>query len=71
MRDELPRLPGAAKAHPLTLYVLHALVFDLFVDRRKWVHPGGLATSLAFAFANVWHLWKPVGPLERVYRQFS
>ena len=64
----------------LTLYVLHALVFDLFVDRLKWVHPGGLATSLvfaaafwslAFAFANVWHLWKPVGPLERVYRQFS
>lgn len=64
----------------LTIYVLHALVFDLLVDRLHWIHPGGLATALVFAsafwmfaivVANAWNLWKPVGPLEWVYRQFS
>lgn len=64
----------------LTLYVLHVLAFNLLVDWLDLVHPGGLATALLFALgfwvfaivaANAWARWKPVGPLEWVYRRFS
>jgi uncharacterized membrane protein YeiB len=64
----------------LTLYVLHALVFNLLVDWLEWVHPAGLGTALALALAfwmfailvaNALQLWRGTGPLEWVYRRFS
>ena len=33
----------------LTLYVAHALVFNLVVDWLGWVEPAGLDTALTFA----------------------
>ena len=64
----------------LTLYVAHALVFNLFVDWLEWVKPGGLGTALLFAFcfwcaavtmATVLHQRFRYGPLESAYRWFS
>ncbi len=64
----------------LTLYVAHALVFNLVVDWLGWVHPGGLSTSLLFAFcfwcvavmfATLLHQRFRNGPLEAAYRWFS
>ncbi|MFM2078926.1 MAG: hypothetical protein RJA49_2816 [Actinomycetota bacterium] len=64
----------------LTLYVLHVLVFNLFVDWLGWVTPGGLSTALVFALAfwagtivlaNLWALRFAFGPLEWVYRRFG
>jgi uncharacterized membrane protein YeiB len=64
----------------LTIYVLHVLVFNLFVDWLDWVTPGGLGTALVFALAfwagaivaaNVWAFRFPYGPLEWVYRRFG
>ena len=64
----------------LTLYVAHALVFNLVVDWLGWVHPGGLSTSLLFAFcfwcvavmfATLLHQRFRNGPLESAYRWFS
>ncbi len=64
----------------LTLYVGHALVFDLVVDWLGWVKPGGLGTALVFALVY-WTLAVAVsveihrrvrnGPLEWAYRKFS
>lgn len=64
----------------LSIYVLHVLVFNLFVDWLEWVHPSGLRTALRFALAfwtaaivlaNVWALKFRYGPLEWVYRRFG
>lgn len=64
----------------LTLYVLHALVFNLVVDWLDLVQPGGVLTALwfasaywvvAIAAANLWHRRFELGPLEWVYRRFS
>jgi uncharacterized membrane protein YeiB len=64
----------------LSIYALHVVVFGLLVDWLGWIQPGGLPTSLSFAmvfwmlaiaFANAWNLWRPLGPLEWVYRRFS
>lgn len=64
----------------LTLYVGHALVFDLVVDWLGWVHPGTWSTGflLAVAYwlaavmlANAWAARHEHGPLESVYRAFS
>lgn len=64
----------------LTLYVLHALVFNLVVDWLDLVQPGGVLTALWFALAfwvvaitaaNLWHRHWELGPLEWVYRRFS
>lgn len=64
----------------LTLYVAHALVFNLVVDWLGWVHPAGLGTALLFAFcfwcaavsiATVLHQRFRNGPLEWAYRAFS
>lgn len=64
----------------LTLYIGHALVFNLFVHVIGWPRPAGLGSSLIFAVgywsvaiaAAVW--WQRrvgIGPLEWVYRHFS
>lgn len=64
----------------LTIYVLHILVFNEIVERRGWVGPTGLDTSLALALgfwvaaialAAWWHHRLGRGPLERVYRRFG
>ena len=38
----------------LTLYVAHALVFNLVVDWLGWIRPTGLDTALVFAAASGW-----------------
>ena len=40
---------GAAGTMSLTLYVLHALLFELLVDQLGWIRPTGLDTALLFA----------------------
>ena len=61
----------------LTLYVAHALVFNLVVDWLGWVGPTGLDTALTFAaiywviaiaFAAWYHRRFGIGPFEWVYR---
>ena len=74
------RALAAAGRCTLTLYIAHALVFNLLVDWLGWIRPTGLDTALLFAggfwligiIAAAW--WVPrqgVGPLERIYRRFS
>lgn len=64
----------------LTLYVAHVLVFDLLVDRLRWVRPTGLDTALVFAgvfwlaaigAAAAWRRVAARGPLEVLYRRFG
>jgi uncharacterized protein len=64
----------------LTLYVGHALVYNLLVEWWGVVQPGGLGTALAFAlvfwvaallFAVWWTNLLGMGPLERIYRRFG
>jgi uncharacterized protein len=66
-----------AGAMTLTLYVAHALVFNLVVDWLGWVGPTGLDTALTFAaaywavaiaFAAWYHRRFGIGPFEWVYR---
>jgi uncharacterized membrane protein YeiB len=66
-----------AGAMSLTLYVAHALVFNLVVDWLGWVEPAGLGTALVFAagywivaiaLASWWHRRRGIGPAEWVYR---
>ena len=69
-----------AGAMTLTLYIAHALVFNLVVDWWGWVEPGGLGTavSLAAAFwavaivAGWWyHRRFGIGPAEWLYRRLG
>lgn len=64
----------------LSLYVLHALVFNLVVDWLGWVEPGPMWTgpTLAVAFwiaavmlSVAWLAHHRHGPLESAYRAFS
>lgn len=64
----------------LTIYVSHALVFNLLVDWLDVVEPGGLATSLGFAWAYwlvvtaaaiAYHRRFGRGPVERLYRRLT
>jgi uncharacterized membrane protein YeiB len=74
------RLLRDAGAMSLTLYVAHALVFLLVVDRLGWVRPTGLDTALLFtagywvvaiAAGAAWHRRFGIGPVEWVYRQLG
>ncbi len=76
----LIRWLGAAGAMSLTLYVVHALVFDLVVNILGWVRPTGLDTALLFAavywlaavaFAVAWRERVGVGPFEWLYRRLG
>ena len=71
---------AAAGRTTLTIYVLHALMFNLLVNWLEWVKPAGLGTALVLAtgfwmfaiiVANLLQLWRGTGPLEWVYRRFS
>ena len=64
----------------LSIYILHALVFCLFVDWLDLVSPGGLGTSLTFALvywlistavAVAYHERFGRGPAEYVYRKLA
>ena len=64
----------------LTIYVLHALTFNVLVHRLEWIRPAGLDTALAFAAgfwvvaivaATMWQERFGMGPLERVYRRLG
>jgi uncharacterized membrane protein YeiB len=64
----------------LTLYLVHVLVFNLFVDWLHWVGGTGLDTALLFAgtfwiiaiaVASWWRRLIGIGPAEWVYRKFG
>ncbi|HEY5877007.1 MAG TPA: DUF418 domain-containing protein [Ilumatobacteraceae bacterium] len=64
----------------LTLYLLHVVVFNVFVNTAAWVTPTGLDTALLFAigfwviailFAAWWNRFLGMGPFERIYRRFG
>jgi uncharacterized protein len=64
----------------LSLYVAHALVFNLVVGWLEWVRPAGLDVALTFALAFwavgitsavVWHRHLGRGPAERLYRRLG
>ncbi len=64
----------------LTIYVCHALVFNVVVHWLHWVRPTGLDSALvlgltfwisAIACGALWHRFLGMGPLERVYRGFG
>ena len=66
-----------AGAMSLTLYIAHALVFNLVVDWLDWVEPAGLGAALSFAgaywvvaiaLASWWHRRRGIGPAEWLYR---
>ena len=74
------RLLAHAGQMTLTLYVLHAVVFNEIVTQRHLVRSTGLDTALVLsgAFwivgigaAAAWHRWLGMGPLERLYRSFG
>jgi uncharacterized membrane protein YeiB len=69
-----------AGAMSLTLYVLHALIFELLVNQLHWIRPTGLDTALLFAAvywavglaaASWWHRRYGIGPLEWSYRKLG
>ncbi len=64
----------------LTLYVLHALVFNFVVNWQGWIRPAGLDLALTFAagfwivaiFAGaLWHRRFDIGPVEWLYRKLG
>jgi uncharacterized protein len=68
----------------LTLYVIHALVFNFIVNwrgwGRGWVEPAGLDLALTFAAVfwiiaiaagSLWHRRFGIGPIEWVYRKIG
>ena len=74
------RLLGAAGAMSLTLYLAHAFVFLLVVDRLGWIRPTGLDTALLFAAGYWvvaiaagawWHRRAGIGPAEWLYRRLG
>jgi uncharacterized membrane protein YeiB len=74
------RVLGDAGAMSLTLYVAHALVFLLVVDRLGWVRSTGLDTALVFAsgywvaaiaLGSWWHRRFGIGPAEWLYRKLG
>lgn len=64
----------------LTLYVLHALVFNFVVRWMGWIEPAGLDLALTFALVywvlaiaagSLWHRRFGIGPVEWLYRKLS
>lgn len=71
---------AAAGRMTLTLYILHALVFNAVVRHWHLIRPAGLDVALAFAggfwlvgitVAAMWYRAFGIGPAEWVYRQFG
>jgi uncharacterized membrane protein YeiB len=79
-RSLLVELLSHAGQMSLTLYVAHALVFNLIVDWYGWVEPGGLDVALtlaagywivAIAAGSLWHRAVGIGPVEWLYRKLG
>jgi uncharacterized protein len=78
--NPVTRALAAAGRTTLTLYILHAVVFNEIVTERHWIKPAGLDVAVAFA-AGFWFvaiiiaaLWQQrfgIGPAEYVYRRFG
>jgi uncharacterized protein len=71
---------AAAGRTTLTLYILHALVFNVVVIRWHLVRPAGLDAAVAFAAvfwlvaiiaAALWQRRYRIGPAEWFYRRFG
>lgn len=76
----LTRALAAAGRTTLTLYVLHALVFNAVVVRWHLIRPTGLDVALGFAagfwavaivLAALWQRRFGIGPAEWLYRKFG
>lgn len=74
------RVLADAGAMSLTLYLAHAFVFLLLVDRLEWVRPTGLDTAVvlsagfwiaAVLAAATWHRRVGIGPAEWLYRRLG
>ena len=64
----------------LTLYVAHALVFNLVVNWLGWVSPPGSTSPsrsppaywiVAITVGSLWHRRFGIGPVEWVYRKLG
>ncbi len=71
---------AAAGRTTLTLYILHAIVFDAAVTHWHLIKPAGLDVALAFAggfwlvaivAAALWQHRFGIGPAEWIYRRFG
>ena len=71
---------AAAGRTTLTLYILHALVFDALVTHWHLIKPAGLDVALVFATcywvvaivaAALWQRRFGIGPAEWIYRRFG
>jgi uncharacterized protein len=71
---------AAAGRTTLTLYILHALVFDALVTHWHLIKPAGLDVALVFAAcywvvaiiaAALWQHRFGIGPAEWIYRRFG
>lgn len=78
--NRVTRAFAAAGRTTLTLYVLHALVFNALVTRWHVIHPAGLDVALLFAgifwalaimAAAIWQWRFGIGPAEWIYRRFG
>jgi uncharacterized protein len=79
-RTQIVQLLAHAGQMSLTLYVLHALVFNFIVNWQGWVRPAGLDLALTFAgvywiaaiiAGSLWHRYIGIGPVEWVYRKLG
>ncbi|HEX3088474.1 MAG TPA: DUF418 domain-containing protein, partial [Ilumatobacteraceae bacterium] len=78
--NAITRAFAAAGRMTLTLYIAHALVFNLVVRRWGLIRPTGLDVALGFAAgfwllgiaaAAWWQKYFGIGPAEWVYRRFG
>ncbi len=76
----MTRAFAAAGRTTLTLYILHAIVFDAAVTRWHLIRPAGLDVDLLFAgsfwvvaivAAAWWQHRFGIGPIEWIYRRFG
>ena len=79
-RTPIVQLLAHAGQMSLTLYVLHALVFNFVVNWRGWIRPAGLDLALTFAAGfwivaiiagSLWHRRFGIGPVEWLYRKLG
>jgi uncharacterized membrane protein YeiB len=79
-RTPIVQLLAHAGQMSLTLYVLHALVFNFVVNWQGWIRPAGLDLALTFAAGywvvaiiagSLWHRSVGIGPVEWVYRKLG
>lgn len=79
-RSPVTQLFAHAGQMSLTLYVLHALVFNYLVNWRGLIEPAGLDLALTFAACYwvvaiaagwVWHRAFGIGPVEWLYRKLG